>query len=237
MFRIFTIFACVLAIANAHFLDGVDSLRIFGAGIFLLSGMAAFSSGSMRHRSVLDVMFIWAMWIIISDWGSYFPPLLAAIETEIFVVLIACVYFKSYKHRSDEIDPDSGNMYIAFYGGPNAPFLSRIGSHFGFPFPSIAVAGNGVGMRPSKLAGAMVRTTPNALRKKGYIFIDTGIKATPGRFGKMMMIEGTTTRYGIFRVKCLSNLRPVLESLGDEWTPDGWPFPGWYYKKCLGNVA
>lgn len=236
MFRAFTIIACSLAITNAHLLEDIDSLLMFQVGFLLLSGMAAFSNGSMKHRSVLDIMFLWSLWILITDQISFIPPVIAAFETVLWVGLIGWVYVRPYKHISMPIS--SENVCIAFYGGPNAPFLSRIASHIGYAFSSVAVVVNGVGARPSKSRGRMVETTPGALSAKGYVFIDTGIKCTPEMVGKLKSILGTKTGYGLFRFKCLSNLLPLLECLGQDWIPKGkLHLPSKYFKQCVLNVT
>lgn len=239
MFALCIFLICILEFTNSHLLDvptPFANATLMQAEFALAMAAVAFSKNTMRERAVLDVIFIWAVWILATDLVPYFPPMLASIETGVFVALVACVYFRSYHHMQGPLNP--ANVYIAFYGGPNAPFLSRITSHFGFPFSSVAICGNLVAIRPSKSRGEMVKTSIEILRSKGYFFIDTGQEATPELICEMLQLEGTKTGHRFLRIKCLKNLMPVLESLGDEWEPKGWPmFPARYYRKCLENVT
>jgi len=97
---------------------------------------------------------------------------------------------------------------------------------------------NELAVRPSKSAGTMVEVAPHILQSKGCVFIDTGVAVTPLIMDAMEGVIGTKTGYGILRFKCLKNLMPVLECLGDDWKPDGWPvFPATYYRKCVRNAV
>lgn len=239
MFFVCVVILCGLEFANSHFLNGDNferDLMVMQAEMVLILGAIVFSSGSMRERSALDIVFIWAVWILATDWGSYFPPIVATLETAVFACVLAWVWFRPYHYVSNPVG--YGTVFIAFYGGSKAPFLSRIASHFGFPFSSIAMIANELAVRPSKAAGAMVEVPPHVLQSKGYVFINTGIPVTPEITAAMEGVIGTKTGYGILRFKCLMNLMPVISLLGPEWAPDKWPvFPARYYRKCLGNVT
>jgi len=232
MFFLFALTACIMAIVNAHFLEFIDTYTIFQIVIFLLAGMAAFYTGKMKDRAVLDVMFIWSGWVLATDWGPYFPPILSAIETVLFISVITCVYFRTYKHLSHPFDMNT--VFIAFYGGPSAPFLSRLSAHIGFPFSSIAIVAGDIGIRPSKAAGEMVEVPLHILQSKGYVFINTKVPVTPEILEAMESIIGTKTGYGVFRYKCLKNILPVLECLGTDWVPKNiGVFPSRFYAQCV----
>lgn len=238
MFFICVLALCILEFSNSHLMDNGAYAQsvIMQAELVLVLGAAVFSKNTMPERSVIDIIFLWAMWILLTDWLPYFPPILASIETGIFFAMLAYVYFRPYRFIQTPIKTE--NVCIAFYGGPNAPFLSRLASHVGFPFSSVALVVNGVVVRPSKATGAMVESTSTVLKDKGYVLIDTGIKSTPEIYGKMKSIVGTNTSNGLLRTKCLKNMTPVLECLGREWQPKGWPvIPSLYYKKCVRNVT
>lgn len=239
MFLLCVLLLCVLEFANSHLLSNVmdtEGFVIIQTEVVLILGAIVFSSGSMRERSVLDIVFIWAVWILATDWVPYFLPIIATIETGIFAVMLGWVWLRSYDYISNPVG--YGTVFIAFYGGPKAPFLSRIASHFGFPFSSIAIVANEIGVRPSKAAGEMVEVPPHVLQSKGYVFINTGVAVTHEITVALESIIGTKTGYGIFRFKCLKNLMPVIECLGSDWTPDTWPlFPARYYSKCVKNAS
>ncbi len=230
---------CILEFSNSHLLNSLNvdqSFLISQVELALVLGAAVFSKNTMPERSVMDVIFLWALWILSTDWLPYFPPTLASIETGIFIAILAYVYFRPYRFIQTPIEPE--NVCIAFYGGPNAPFLSRLASHTGFPFSSVALVVNGAAVRPSKATGGMVGATPAILKAKGYVMIDTGIKSTPEIYGKMKSIIGTKTGYGFLRTRCLKNMMPVLECLGPEWQPERWPvIPSLFYKQCVRNVT
>ena len=240
MFLLFVIALCALEFASSHFLD-VDyvdvSVMIAQWELVLVLGAIVFSSGSMRERSVLDIVLIWAIWILATDWVPYFPPIIATLETFVFAALLAWIWFRPYHHISNPVG--YGTVFIAFYGGPKAPFLSRMASHFGFPFSSVAIVANELAIRPSKATGTMIETPPHILEAKGYIFIDTKIPVTQEIMDALENeVLGTATRYGIFRVKCLKNLMPALKCLGPEWVPKHWPaYPARYFRQCVENVA
>ena len=236
MFFLFAALACLLAVLNSHFLDGIDSDQVYSAALILISGMAVFSNNSMRHRSVLDVFFVWTVWVVATDGASYFPSILASMETTIFITLISWVYWRPYFHNPVLLDTDT--VHIAFYGGPNAPPLSRLASHIGFPFSSVAIVAGLRAVRPSKVRGEMVATSKEVLDAKGYRYVDTGVVVTPEIYEKLTEVIGTSTKYGIFRVRCLSNFKPVLAELGKQWEPKGWPMiPSIYYRKCMDNIS
>lgn len=238
MFFLFALSVCALSITNAHFIDitsYTDGATLFSLNIMLIAGCAAFSNNSMRHRSVIDVFFIWAFWILITDWVDYVPSVLAAIESSAFSILAAWVYFRPYKHLSRP--PNTENVCIAFYGGPNTPFLSRIAAQLGFPFSSVAISCGHTAVRPSKTKGVMVKTTTTALEAKGYVFIDTGVLYSPEIHSKLMtQVAGTKTGYGLFRFKCMQNLKPILDCLGQEWLPKFPILPSLYFQQCVRNA-
>lgn len=239
MFAFCIFLICILEFVNSHLLNVLTSFAnatLMQAEFALAMGAIAFSKNTMRERSVLDIIFIWAVWILATDWVPYFPPMLASIETGVFVALLAWVYFRPYRFIAANANTE--NVCIAFYGGPDAPFLSRMASHFGFPFSSVALVCYDKAIRPSKATGTMVETNPEVLKARGYVMVDTGIARTPEIYGKMLDVIGTRTGYGIFRTKCLINLSPVLKELGSEWEPAGWPtIPALYYRQCVRNVT
>ena len=238
MFFLFGFSVCVLSIANAHYIDVTsyaDGAILFSLNIMLISGCAAFSDNSMRHRSVVDVFFIWATWIFMTDWVNYIPSVAAAVESAVFTILAAWVYFRPYKHQT--LPPNPETVCIAFYGGPNAPFLSRLVSHFGFAFSSVALVAGSLGVRPSKSRGTMAETTAPLLMSKGYVFVDTGVPISPKIHGIIKNVIGTPTGYGVFYFRCLLNLRPILDSLGVEWVPKKMRIiPALYYRQCIRNL-
>lgn len=238
MFKIWAIIAISLTVASSHFIDlsTDEKSMVYAAALLCIAGMAVSSHGTMQHRAVLDVFFLWAGYAFIIDFVLTLSPPLQALETSIFVVLVSWAYFRPYNYLSSPVKAD--NVHVAFYGGPNAPFLSRLASVFGFPFSSIAIIAAGITVRPSKAAGKMVTTTPATLRAKGYVMIDTGIETTDEIKEAIENIVGTKTGYGFLRTRCLKNLLPVLNLLGKDWKPTGWPvIPSLYYRQCVRNVT
>lgn len=206
--------------------------NIWQAYIVLGFGAFTFSDGSMRERAALDVLFLWVVWILLSDWISYVPPVFASIETGALIALLSWVYFRPYHYMA--VPLQRGTVHIAFYGGSNAPFLSRMAANLGFPFSSVAIIANQIAVRPSKVRGCMVETPPFLLEQKGYIFVDTGVQVTDEIMKSLESILGSKTGYGIFRVRCLQNFLPILKEMGPEWVPKDWPvIPSLYYRQCI----
>lgn len=237
MFLLFAISAIALAISSAHYLDlgSITIARTYAAEAVCLAGMGAFSNGSMRHKSALIVFFIWAAYSLLIDFVFTLPPWAASIEIAIFTVLAGWVYFRPYKYLSSA--PNTKNVCIAFYGGPNAPVLSIIADQLGFPFSSVAISCGTTAVRPSKVRGIMVETSTSVLYDKGYVFVDTGVPWDTKIHGTLMGLIGTKTGWGIFRFRCLHNLKPVLECLGYEWVPKI-PFsPSLFFGQCLRNLS
>ena len=238
MFFLFAISVCALSVVNSHYLDVItpaESVNILSFNALLLMGSVTFSGSSMRNKSVLDVFFIWTAWVFMTDWFGYIPPIGAVLETVLFVILTAWVYFRSYKHQS--LPPNPENVCIAFYGGPNAPVASRLASHFGFAFSSVALVAGSIGLRPSKTRGCMVETSAQVLSSKGYVFIDTGIPISPKIHGIIKEVIGSPTGYGVLYFKCLLNLEPILACLGSEWIPKKMGnIPSGYYSQCMRNL-
>lgn len=236
MFFLFAISAISISIGSAHFMDLIDAdiAIVYSWMLFFLAGLGPLSNGSMQHRLTMDVIFIWTAWTFLSDWVIPLSPTALSIETAIFTVLAAWVYFRPYKHLSTRAHPE--NVCIAFYGGPNAPTLSRWASIIGSPFASVAISGGGVAVRPSLFRGKMVQTTTAALEAKGYVFIDTCVPYSPEIHGKLMEVVGTKTGYGLFRFKCMQNLTPILDCLGHEWVPSIPILPSLYFDQCVRNA-
>ncbi len=238
MFQMWAISAVALIVTSSHFIDlPFDKIEMaYSAAVLCVCGMVVFSDGSMKQRSVLDLFFIWSAYTFVFDFLFNLFPSVAALETSIFVALVSWTYFRPYNYLPSPVQDD--NVHIAFYGGPNAPFLSRMVSTLGFPFSSIAIIASGIAARPSKAAGKMVTTTPATLRAKGYVVIDTGIETTDEIKEAIESIVGTKTGYGFLRTRCLKNLLPVLNLLGKDWKPTGWPIiPSLYYRQVIRNVA
>lgn len=234
IFFLFILGFVFFEISSSHIFTDLmlyQETKIWQAYIMLGFGAFTFSDGSMRERAALDVLFLWVVWVFVTDFIPYFPPVFASIETASLIALLSWVYFRPYRFIPAPIR--YGTVYIAFYGGKNAPFMSRMAANFGFPFSSIAVIANELAVRPSKSRGCMVETPPILLEKKGYIFIDTGIEVTPEIIETLESVRGTKTGYGWFRVKCLMNFLPVLKSLGPQWVPKNFPLiPSLYYRQC-----
>lgn len=239
MFLIFVALIIFLEIGSAHLFDlnvCATATHIFKFELMLFAGAAVFSSGSLRDRSVLDIILIWATVIFFTDWTSYFPPWLSSYESFIFSALVTWVYFRPYKIIQGPVNLK--NVCIAFYNGPNAPFLSRLASHVGLPFSSVALIVKGISIRPSKATGAMVETTAAVIRSKGYVIVDTGVKSTPEIYAEVKKIIGAKTGRGFFRTRCLKNLSPVLKLMGSQWEVKGLLIiPTLFYKRCVENVT
>jgi len=238
-FSILVFSLLLLEVTNSHFLSYIPveiSMSIMQIEAVILIGLGAFSSGSMRDRSVIFAAFIWMSWILLTDQVNFFPSSLAAVETAGFSILIAWVYFRGYDHIQGEIKPNT--VCIGFYGGDNAPILSFLASIFGFPFSSVAVCLGDVATRPSKARRCMVKTTKLALEKKGYLFIPTNVYVTAEMIGALNKVVGSSTGYGFLRTKCVTNIKPILSLIGPRWSPTvRATFPGVYYRQCVRNVA
>lgn len=238
MFALCIVLLCAIELATSHLINDITDTQwqaTMQVELALVLAAVAFSKNTMRERSVLDIIFIWVVWTLATDWLPYFPPVIATWETAVFACLLAWVWWRPYHHVSAPFG--HGTVFIAFYGGPNGPFLSRIFSHFGFPFSSIAMVADNIAVRPSKKTGTMVFVHVRTLQLKGYIFIDTGVSVTEDIKNALIEVQGTETGFGIFRFKCLQNLMPVLDQLGPNWKPDKMPYvPAWYYRKCLKNA-
>lgn len=235
MFLVFTLSLVIVAIGNSHFLDFIETYTLFHIGFLLLAGMAASYTGKMKDRAVLDVVFLWSLVILVTDWGSHFLSIIAAIETVVFIAMITYVYFKTYNHFSNPFDMST--VFIAFYGGPNAPFPARLSAHLGYPFSSVAMVAGDLAVRPSKAAGRMVEVPLHILQTKGYVFINTKIPVTNEIVAAMESVIGTETGYKFFRYKCLLNFLPVLKLLGPDWIPENiGVLPSRFYSKCVGNI-
>jgi len=244
MFLVFTLSAWLLAIVNSHLLEWIDTETVHQIGFFLLLGMMTGHTSKMKDRGVLDIMFIWSAWVLgtdlllnfAPDYVLDYVPLLTAIESVIFIVWASRVYLKSYAHFSQPFDMST--VFIAFYGGPNSPFLSRLSAHIGYPFSSVAMIAGDIAVRPSKAAGKMVEVPLHILQSKGYVFINTKVPVTTEVMEAMESVIGTPTGYKFFRYKCLINLMPVLELLGPGWIPKKiGMLPSRFYAQCVRNVV
>lgn len=233
MFFLFAISAIALAISSAHFLDlqGVEIRQAYEAQALCLAGMGAFSNWSMQHKSTLLIFFIWSAYSLFADFLFTLPPAPGSIEIAIFTVLAGWVYFRPYKYLSSP--PNTENVCIAFYCGPNAPVLSIMAAQIGFPFSSVAISCGHTAVRPSKAKGVMVEIATAKLAAKEYVFIDTGVPYSPEIHSKLINeVVGAKT----FRFKCLQNLKPVLDCLGHGWTPKIPFFTSIYFDQCVRNA-
>jgi len=236
VFLLFAISYLLIAIASAHFLDlsDEDIQWVFSVNSITIFGMAISRDSSMRQQSVLDMCFMWTAWILATSQVFELSPEAQAAETFFFGLAVAWQYVRAYHHTSHPANPDT--VHIAFYGGPNAPFLSRMGALMGYSVSSVAVVVGTRAIRPSKSLGAMKECSVRVLEDKGYVFINTGVSTNAKMFAALKEIDRTKTGYKHARTKCLVSLIPILELLGPKWIPGKWQcIPTFYYQKCVRN--
>ena len=201
----------------------------------LFAGLALYSTDTQRDKSVLAIMALWFFWVMITDlWPEYIIAPISGLETMAFSFLVFWAFARPYLYPSAELVGE--NVYIGFYQGTHAPFLSSLGALFGLPFSSIVIASGTVVLRASKV-GKLVTNNIAVVDNGNYVFVDTGVKATPEIFATMAKCSGEPTKaFGVFRTKCVEGCEPVLKLLGMK--PKSWAhyMPSiFYYQAVRGN--
>jgi hypothetical protein len=223
MFSLIAILLCAINITTAHFMDLEydEYMIVFQAYVALLCVAAVVSKDTQRDKSVLSVLAIWAIWILLTDqFNLNLPDFLLSIESFVFSSFVVWALARPYFYPSADLSQRGENVYIGFYQGTHAPFLSSLGALFGLPFSSMVIVAGETMLRSSG-NGKMVLNSPAILASKDYIFINTGKKATSDVFKAIAeCVDKPTKAFGIFKTKCIRNCEPLLELL--ELKPKSW---------------
>ena len=224
------ILLCAIELSLAHLLNlPIEQyFTVWQIELVLLAFVGLKSDGSQRDRSVLAIFLLWFGWIAATDWSiGYAEPLLVQYEAAIFSSLVLWALIRPYFYTTADLSQRGENVYIGFYQGTRAPFLSSLAALIGLPFSSMVIVAGETMLRSSG-NGKMVVNNPAILAPEDYIFIDTGKKASTDMFKALAKCVGKSTKsFGIFRIKCVRNCEPVLELLGLK--PKSW----WYYMPSI----
>ena len=235
MFPAIAIAICALELLFPHLYEmaSVDAYySVWQFEMVLLCVAAIFSDGSQRDRSVLTVFLLWQSWLLASDWlvdSTYaaYGSLEATAFTALVLWALARPYFFQSATRTDR------TVHIAFYNGSHAPLLSSLGALFGLPFSSVAIIAGNTAIRASR-CGKMVVNNANVFTERDFVFVDTGIEPGAKFFEVLAGIAGKPTKgYGIFRVKCIDNLTPLLEIMGYVPKTIFHKIPSIFYYQCI----
>lgn len=238
MFSLVAIALCAVNITTAHFMDLQydEYVIVFQAYIALLCVAAVVSKDTQRDKSVLSLLTIWAVWILLTDqFNLNLPDFLLSIESFIFSFFVMWALVRPYFYTSADLSQRGENVYIGFYHGTRAPFLSSLAALFGLPFSSMVIVAGDKVLRSSG-NGKMVFSNPEILPPEDYIFIDTGKKASPDMFKELAGCVGKSTKsFGIFRIKCIQNCIPVLDLLGLKPKSLFYCMPSIFYYQVIGG--
>lgn len=235
MLPIIALLLCAINITTAHLmsLQYDEYVVVFQAYIALLCLGAVVSDGSQRDKSILTVLLIWEVWILTTDqFNIGLPDVVLSLESAFFTSFVLWAIARPHFYPSDQ--RSELNVCIAFYKGSHAPLISSIGALFGLPFASVAIVAGATVLRPSG-SGKMTITNGMALHKDDFVFVDTGIECTPEIIKQIALCSGKpTTVLGIFRVKCVANIMPVLR-LMKGYEPKNWLYriPSIFYYQCV----
>ena len=234
MFSILAIAICALSLFNSYYLGWGLSYGVSQAELALLVVMALFSDSSQRHKSVLAIFTIWFVYIFATDWAiGYVPPVLNGFEANALSIAVLWALLRPYYYQSAELIGE--NVFIGFYQGTHAPFLSSLAALFGLPFPSVAIIAGDTVLRASG-SGKMVINNSSVVRGGDFLLIDTGVMATEKIFEEIAKCSGKPTKaLGVFRTKCIKNCEPVLEMLGLKPKSFFYYMPSIFYYQVTGE--
>ena len=198
-----------------------EYIIVFQAYIVLLSLGAVVSDGSQRDRSIITVLFVWSLWVLVTDQLSFdVPDVVLSWEATLFTVFVVWAIVRPYFYVSADLAARREHVLIGFYHGTRAPLLSSVGALMGLPFSSVLVVAGDTILRASG-NGKMVINNTSALREDEYTFIDTGVVATPEIFKAISLCVGRPTKVlGLFRTRCIHNCEPILGLL--DLKPKSW---------------
>lgn len=242
MFVLPVILVCLIETFAAHFIQGDYTYDLNQVQAMLLAIAAVSSQPTQRDKSVLSVLVGWFAFIAMTDRAVQFVPpdylFIASYEVVVLSILIMWALVRPHFYTSADLSQRGENVYIGFYQGTHAPFLSSVGALFGLPFSSIVIVAGDKVLRPSA-SGKMVINNTSLLRKGDFILVDTGKVATEEIINAIIKCDGLPTKaFGIFKTKCVQNCEPVLELLGLK--PKSWPYylPSiFYYQAVRGSRA
>ena len=172
MLPVIALLLCAIDITTAHLisLPQHEYAIMFQAYIALLCLGAGVSDKSQRDRSILAVLFIWALWVLVTDqFNINLPNVVLSLESAFFTSFVLWAIVRPHFYPSDQ--RSELNVCIAFYKGGNAPLISSIGSLFGLPFASVAIIAGATALRPSG-CGKMTITNAMALHSDDFVFIE-----------------------------------------------------------------
>ena len=237
MTALLAILIAIGEVSAAHLFDPVNYEMFvwWQIEMALIAAAGLMAKPTQRDRSILSVMVLWFAWIAASDWAfNYIPPVFVQYESMILLSLVLWATARPYFYTSTE--PSGENVFIGFYRGPRAPFLSSLAALLGLPFSSMIIVAGETVLRSSG-NGKMVINKTSALSKGDYVFVDTGVIATPQIFDSITRVIGKPTQaLGVFRTKCVLNCEPVLERINIK--PTSWlhRLPSIFYYQVVQDV-
>lgn len=238
MIALLAILICVVEMSIAHVIDlsSYETMILWQIEIVVIAAIGLLSNTSQRDKSILTVLVLWFSWIAASDWMiTYAHPLFVQYDSLFFSTLIMWALFRPYFYVSADLSLRGDNVYIGFYQGAHAPFLSSLGALFGLPFSSMIIVAGDTVLR-SAGTGKMTINSTAAIKRGSYTFIDTGHVATKEVFEEIAKcVDRPTKAFGVFRTKCIRNCEPVLSLVGLK--PKTWfhKIPSiFYYQASMG---
>ena len=236
MFSFVAIALCAINITTAHLmgLQYDEYIIVFQVYIALLCVAAVLAKDTQRDKSALSVLTVWAIWILFTDqFNLNLPDFLLSIESFVFSFFVLWALIRPYFYPSASLPQRGDNVYIGFYQGTRAPFLSSLAALFGLPFPSMLIVAGETVLRSSG-CGKMVKNGTAIIKPKDYVFVDTGKKTSKALNNAIdKCVNKPTKAIGIFRMKCVHNCEPVLDILGLKPKSFFHYLPSVFYYQCV----
>ncbi len=233
MFALLVTAVCVLEVVSTFRLGLASNsyAAFFQLEVIAVALMALLTEGR-REKYVLSVLAFWFLWQFATDWMiSYVPAMAVNIETVFFVVLVFFVLLRPYYLPSPLLN--KANIAFAFYRGGHPPILSKISTILGLPYSSLSIIAGDLILRSGR-NGVMRSGVSDAIKPSDYYFMDTQCPVTQETRDLILSCAGKTTRvWGIFRIKCISNMLPVLLAVGVTPRNPLFFIPSLFFYQCL----
>lgn len=234
MFAAIAILICAIEVFASYFTQAGYYYDLMQLEILLVAIAALFSERTQRDNSVFAIFIIWFAWIITTDrMVDQLPLAITTFEAPVLAIAVFWALARPYFYPSADLAQRGENVYIGFYHGPHAPFLSSLAALIGLSFSSMVIVAGDKVLRASGV-GKMMLSPAAILNEDDYVFIDTKKVADENTFVIMSRCKDKPTKaFGIFRTKCIRNCEPVLELL--DLKPKSWPYlvPSVFYYQVV----
>lgn len=141
------------------------------------------------------------------------------LETSLFCVMAVWIMMRPEVKTAKTINKD--NILLVFYKGEKGSFIMNFFELFGLPVKSMCIiAGDKALFLKANKETFQFGDSKKIFRKQDeYVIVDTGKPYTQEFVKTMEKHSITSAKKGLFRIRCIEGVSPLLEMIGPEFKP------------------